>query len=176
MTLETPIEAMYRAGKITIPGVAEKVSGVAQSLHGTIPTFDVQAALAGDPAGLRATLSMCGELHEALRQMTVTLNNCAGAVVATADDFRRTDEGAARDFERMDPNLRSSSPTEAVEVPGIDDPSAPGATEVSYDDEHGSGKDHEEHIEPTPPPTTTELDSADERDDQVGPVDAPEES
>jgi hypothetical protein len=164
-----PIVQMYRVGMEIIPGIAESVSSASQYLHSVIPLLDVQAALAGDPKGMRETLALCDDLHEALRRMTETLNHCAGAVIATAEDFRRTDEDAARDYQQMDKRLKNGEPPAAVEVTPIDNSDAPGATEVTYDHEHGSPQQHEHHVETTPAPeeVPTAEEEQEEHDDRL---------
>lgn len=166
--VEAPIELMYRAGMETIPGIAGEVSSALQSLHISIPTLNVQTALAGEPAGMRQTQILCDDLHEALRRLTISLNNCASAVVATAADYVRTDEGAAADLRRMDPTARLDEAPQATEVTPIDNSEDRGATKVTYDD-NSPTKEHEQHIEPTPPPpdVPTADENQQEHDDRI---------
>lgn len=147
----TPIERMYRAGKIAIPGVAGKVSGTAQSLQLAAQKVNVQTALAGDPRGMRDLLEQCEDLHGFLRGLTESLNDCAEAVVGAGEEFARTDQQAARDLESLDDDLRDGDVPTAVEVAEIDDMSAPGATEVSAPD-NSPTKTYETHIDSTPAP------------------------
>ncbi|ADD41667.1 hypothetical protein [Stackebrandtia nassauensis] len=172
----TPIERMYRAGKELIPGVATKVSGAAQSLQLACPAIDVQTALAGDPKGMRSILELCEELHDALGRLTVSLNNCASAVVTAADDFVATDERAARDVRSVDAELRSAVPTPAVEVSEIDDHSAPGATVETVPSDESPSKTHEKHIDSTPAPEDlpTAEENQRERDERIDDVELPE--
>lgn len=173
----TPIERMYRAGKLAIPDVAGKVSGAVQSLQSAAQNVNVQTALAGDPKGMRNTLELCEELHAALRSLTASLNNCAEAVIAAADDFARTDERAARDLGRVDDELRDAATTQAVEVTELDDLSSPGATKTEAPD-NSPTKTYETHIESTPAPehVPTVEENRQERDDRIDDVTLPEVS
>lgn len=173
--MQTPIELMYRAGRDAIPTRAAQVSVCTEYVRDAISTFDVQSALAGEPAIMRDALTVCGELHEALRRVTSSLSNCANVVIATADDFRRTDEQAERDFRRMDPTIKKDAPTPAVVLPQIDDPGRPGATAGSRD-VGGAPLPTGHHIDPTPQPEVPTADANQEqRDDRIDGVDVPDE-
>jgi hypothetical protein len=129
MGFETDIERMYRAGKTDIPNAADKLSGISTLLYNHLQTFNGQAALAGDPAIMRSMLQVGGDLYDVLRDGVTSLNNCAGAVIKTADDYVRTDEDARRDFRAMDPDIKGAPlPTDAAPPPVLTDPEAPGAT------------------------------------------------
>jgi len=163
MGFETDIERMYRAGKTDIPNAADRLSGISTLLHHHLQTFNAQAALAGDPAIMRSMLEVGGDLYDVLRGGVVSLNNCAGAVIKTADDYVRTDADARADFARMDRDLKGAPlPKDATPPPKLEDPEAPGATVpagrpdgIPDDDQNGGTVT----IPSTPDPVDPEVDA-----------------
>jgi hypothetical protein len=129
MVIDTNIERMYNAGKHDIPNAADELSTISSRLHNHLVTFNKQAALAGDPAIMTSMLQVGGDLYDVLRGGVVSLNNCASALIKTADDFVRTDEDARDDYRKMDGKLRDAPEhAGAIEPPELKDPEAPGAT------------------------------------------------
>lgn len=122
------LEAMYRAGKQDIPEEAAHVSKISGDLYDVIDTFNVQSALAGDPKIMVDMLTVAGDLYDVLRAAVTSLNNCSAAVIATADDFRKTDQNAARDYANMGNWLKELTPTPATPPPEVKNPEAPGAS------------------------------------------------
>lgn len=170
--LESPLELMYRSGRVTIPNIATDVSTIANALDSVKCTLDVQAAHAGEPPVIVDALTVCWDVHNALRRMVSSMNNAAAAVIASADDFRRTDNDAAQDFRRMDPSLRRGDPGEAPEVAPSTNPESPGATDYSDYDDAAPTKGDGEYVEPTPAP---EINCETGTDDDIAPVEIPEE-
>lgn len=128
---ETNIERMYRAGKVDIPAHADLVARVGADFHTALATFDEQAALAGDPAFLCTLLDVGGTTHNSFRSTVGTLNDCATAVLSSAEHYVQTDADAAADLARMDPSLRDRpAPSPADLPPDLADPGAPGAVEA----------------------------------------------
>lgn len=131
--VDLDLEYMYAAGKKHIPDTADRLAAVAAHLHQHLQVFDQQAALAGDPAVMRTMLRVGGEVYDVLRGGVTSLNNCALAVIATAEDFVRTDEDARDDYRRMDATLDGQSlkdlptPGPAEPPPPLENPEAPGA-------------------------------------------------
>lgn len=129
MGFETDIERMYRAGKTDIPNAADRLSGISSTFYDALQTLDQQAALAGDPRFLRTMLRVGGDLYDVLRGGVDSLNNCALAVVRTADDYVKVDDDARADFAAMDDGLRDKQQPDPSDVPPeITDPEAPGST------------------------------------------------
>jgi hypothetical protein len=131
------MERMYRAGREEIPAEAEHISKISWDLFDVIDIVNVEAAHAGDPKILVDMLTVGGDLYDVLRSAITSLNNCATAVIATADDFRQTDSDAADDYDKMDKSLKDSQPLPSYESPEMKDPEAEGATTtVGGDDGH----------------------------------------
>lgn len=129
MGFETDIERMYRAGKTDIPNAADRLSGISTTFYDALQTLDQQAALAGDPRFLRSMLRVGGDLYDVLRGGVESLNNCATAVVRTADDYVAADASARADFSAMDDALRDKQPPGPSDVPPeVANPEAPGST------------------------------------------------
>lgn len=172
MTLETPIERMYRAGKGDIPNAASQVSEAAFALSPPVWTCNVQAAHAGDPELMRDMLEVLGLVHEALRRATQTLNNCATSMIATADDYVATDDRVRGEFASLDGELKDGHVPEAP-VPGhIGSPEDPGATREVWPDAFRPGipiedQSRTEEHESTPDPGTEPEDDLDQRDDEA---------
>ena len=105
----TSMEAMYRAGRQEIPHEAEQIQKISRDLYDVIDIVNVESAHAGDPKILVDMLTIGGDLYDVLRAAVVTsLNNCATAVILTADDYRETDDQAASDYKNMDDSLKGS--------------------------------------------------------------------
>jgi hypothetical protein len=105
-----PLKKMYLAGKKLIPEYAETAAGANNWLSAGLKTFDEQCALAGDPK-LGKTLLEIGEtVYRELHKTVLSMNASALAVVATADDFVRTDEDARSDLDdvrrELEPELQ----------------------------------------------------------------------
>ncbi len=127
---ETNLERMYRAGKVGIPDHADLVSRVSADFHAALEVFDQQAALAGDPSFLRTMLEIGGTTYGSFRSAVTTLNNCATAVLLSADHYVQTDDGAATDLDEMDPTLAAlGAPVAARVPPELADPGAPGSSD-----------------------------------------------
>lgn len=152
--IKSNMEAMYRAGREEIPTEAEQISKISRDLYDVIDIVNVESAHAGDPKILVDMLTVGGDLYDVLRSAITSLNNCATAVIATADDFRRTDDDAARDYAAMDDSLKGSQPLPSSAPPEIKDPEAEGATTtVGGDDGHVPPEDVE--VPSTGDPTQT---------------------
>lgn len=135
--INSNMEAMYRAGREEIPAEAEHIRKISRELYDVIDIVNVESAHAGDPKILVDMLTIGGDLYDVLRSAVTSLNNCATAVIATADDFRRTDDDAARDYAAMDDSLKGSQPPPVSAPPEMNDPEAEGATTtVGGDDGH----------------------------------------
>lgn len=152
----TEMERMYRAGRHDIPDTAYDTMRVSFDLYDSLDDFNVQAALAGDPAIMRSMLTVAGDLYEALRMAVLTLNNCAAAVIATANDYAQSDEQAKADFERLDRSLKDWSSSPSAPPPEIKDPEAPGAstTVTTGEDNRGEPIEKDKTIPSTPQPVT----------------------
>ncbi|WP_154402584.1 hypothetical protein [Nocardioides speluncae] len=148
------MERLYRAGREEIPQEAEHIQTISRDLFDVIDIVNVQSARAGDPAILVDMLTIGGDLYDVLRDAVTSLNNCAAAVIATADDFRRTDEDAASDYDKMSDSLKGSQPLPVSAPPEIKDPEAEGATTVVGGDD-GHVPPEEVEVESTPDPTKT---------------------
>ncbi len=134
MVIDTNLERMYHAGKVDVPHAADRLDTIATRLYEHLQTFNQQAALAGDPAIMRSMLQVGGDVYDVLRGGVTSLNNCALALIQTADDFRRTDQDAKDDFQTMDEQLKNmGTPTGETPPPALLDPEAPGST-VPNDD------------------------------------------
>ncbi|GAB2981546.1 hypothetical protein [Nocardioides montaniterrae] len=94
--IDTPIAALYKAGKIYVPQAAATLSAAASAIGGPVATLDLGAAAAGDPAVMRDALAVLSQVSAAASAGTRSLNDAALALVATADDFVRTDTSVAR--------------------------------------------------------------------------------
>lgn len=149
--VSSDLEAMYVAGKQDIPDEAAHIAKITGHLNGVMDTFNTQSANAGDPQIMVDMLTVGGDLYDVLRLAVKSLNNCATAVIATADDFRKTDENAARDYGAMADWLKTANPPPAAPPPEIKNPEAPGAT-TTIDSPSGP---HEVDVESTPDPTST---------------------
>jgi hypothetical protein len=155
MVIDTNIERMYYAGKHDIPNAADELSTIASRLYHHLVTFNKQSALAGDPAIMTSMLQVGGDLYDVLRGGVTSLNNCAGALIKTADDFVRTDEDARDDYRQMDGKLKNAPlPTEATTTPELTDPEAPGAVAPAPPIYGGN-----ETIESTPDPEAPSVDA-----------------
>ena len=129
MVIDTNIERMYNAGKHDIPNAAVKLSTISGYLYDYLETFNRQSALAGDPSIMTSMLQVGGDLYDVLRGGVTSLNNCADALIKTADDFVRTDEDARDDYRDMDKKLKDApNPDDTLVPPELKDPEAPGAT------------------------------------------------
>lgn len=132
--VETNLERMYRAGKIEIPEFADFVSRASSDFYASLQVFDQQAALAGDPGFLRSMLEIGGVTYTSFRHAVTTLNNCATAVLLSADHYVQTDDGARADLAAMDSSLRDLDAPGAAEVPPeVVSPETPGAVEADGD-------------------------------------------
>ena len=159
MVIDTNLERMYNAGKNDIPNAAVKLSTITGHLYEHLEAFNKQAALAGDPAIMTSMLQVGGDLYDVLRGGVVSLNNCADALIRTADEFVRTDEDARDDYRNMDKDLKDDPLPEDKHVPPeLKDPEAPGATTTGP---RGSG----ETTDSTPDPDKPSED-AETREDQ----------
>ncbi|CAM3285212.1 hypothetical protein NODU109028_09250 [Nocardioides dubius] len=151
--VETNLERMYRAGKIEIPEFADFVSRASNDFYAALQVFDEQAALAGDPGFLRSMLEIGGVTYTSFRNAVTTLNNCATAVLLSADHYVQTDDGARADLAAMDASLRDLPIPGAAEVPPeVTDPQTPGAVDEDGDvvvttPEPGSAADDAEERE-----------------------------
>lgn len=164
MGFETDIERLYRAGKHDIPNAADHLSGITGKLYTHLQSFNEQSALAGDPAIMRAMLRVGDDLYDVLWGGVGSLNNCAGAVIKTADEYRRTDEDAREDFRAMDRDLRDDPlPTDADIPPPLGDAENPGYSEPDND---GDGQAEAE--ESTPDPGTPGSDAEERRENEEG--------
>jgi hypothetical protein len=149
MVIDTNIERMYNAGKNDIPNAAYKLSGISGHLYDHLQTFNKQAALAGDPAIMTSMLQVGGDLYDVLRDGVTSLNNCADALIRTADDFVRTDEDARDDYRNMDKDLKDAPlPEDKVVPPELKDPEEPGATTTGP---RGSGEETPSTPDPEKP-------------------------
>lgn len=129
MVIDTNLERMYNAGKFDIPNAADRLDTITTHLYTHLQTFNEQAALAGDPAIMRSMLQVGGDLYGVLRGGITSLNNCAEALIKTADDFVRTDQDARDDYREMDGRLKNAPlPTGEKPPPALTDPGAPGST------------------------------------------------
>jgi hypothetical protein len=156
MVIDTNLEHMYNAAKHDIPNAADKLSTIASRLHDHLVTFNKQAALAGDPAIMTSMLQVGGDLYDVLRGGVVSLNNCSGALIKTADDFVRTDEDARNDYRTMDGKLKSDPlPYGASTPPELKDPEAPGAT-APAPPVHGGNEEIPSTPDPEAPGTDAE--------------------
>ena len=106
----TSMEAMYRAGRQEIPHEAEQIQKISRDLYDVIDIVNVESAHAGDPKILVDMLTIGGDLYDVLRAAVTSLNNCATAVILTADDYRETDDQAASDYKNMDDSLKGPRP------------------------------------------------------------------
>jgi hypothetical protein len=166
VSIKSPIEAMYVAGKQDIPAEAELVSGIANRLYDHLQSLDVQAARAGDPAIMRSMLSIGGQVYDVMRGTVVSLDHCASSIIKTADDFVATDEDAAADYQHLGTGLKTLDvPTHQV-PPALPDPSQPGAVDPNQPTRMGQG-DFQPHdpvvIGSTPDPVDPDTDH-DQRD------------
>ena len=127
--IQSPMHAMYRAGKQDIPAEAELLSSIGFRLHDALEQLDVQSALAGDPALMTSMLKVGGDVFDVMRSAVISLNNCAEAVIATADDFRATDEQAAADYDHLNAGLKNTGGTSYGAPPALPDLAEPGATQ-----------------------------------------------
>jgi hypothetical protein len=152
--VSSDMEAMYRAGRVEIPAEAEHISTISWDLYDVIDTLNVQSAYAGDPEILVDMLTVGGDLYDVLGSAIKSLNNCAEAVIATADDFRRTDDDAARDYANMNGALKGQQPSPEYGPPEIKDPEKEGATTTIGGDD-GKVPPRDEEVESTPDPTKT---------------------
>jgi len=153
MVINTNIERMYNAGKNDIPHAASRLSDISGRLYEHLQVFNTQSALAGDPPLMTSMLRVGGDLYDVLRGGVESLNNCADAVIRTADDFVQTDEDARDDYRTMDQKLKDAPlPEDETVPPVLVDPEAPGATTPGP----GDGGDT---TESTPEPETPEEDS-----------------
>ena len=167
--VDLDIEYMYAAAKEHIPDKADHLAEIAKRLHHHVQALDVQAANAGDPAVLRNLLEVAGVTYGELRIGVKSLNNAAAAVLATANDFVRTDEDARADFNRIDATLDGKGlkdlplPEAEPVPPELDhDPEDPGAGRP--DDAPSGGHPTQGGAESTPDPVTPEED-AEQRDE-----------
>lgn len=149
--VETNLERMYRAGKIEIPEFADFVSRASSDFYAALQVFDQQAALAGDPAFLRSMLEIGGVTYTSFRNAVGTLNNCATAVLLSADHYVQTDDGAQADLAAMDAGLRDLAVPGAAPVPPeVTAPETPGATDADG-----------QPVETTPEPDSAASDAED---------------
>lgn len=116
-TLQTDIERLYTAGKELMPDAADRLSKLAGDVSGQLEVLNQQAALAGDPAILRTMLGVGNDVYDILRQGVISLNHAATAMIKTADDYRRTDQAARDDFNRLENNLQTEPQPRASGVP-----------------------------------------------------------
>lgn len=116
-TLQTDIERLYTAGKELIPDAADRLSDLAGDVTGQLEVLNKQAALAGDPAILRTMLGVGNDVYDILRQGVISLNNAATAMIKTADDYRRTDQAARDDFNRLEKDLQTEPQPPSADVP-----------------------------------------------------------
>ena len=147
-TLQTDIERLYTAGKELMPDAADRLSKLAGGVSGQLETLNKQAALAGDPAILGTMLGVGNDVYDILRQGVISLNNAAAAMIKTADDYRRTDQAARDDFNRLKKNLQTEPQPRAAEVP-------PWLAKLEGD---GAGTG-EESTPSTPDPDATSVDA-----------------
>lgn len=90
--LVAPLKDMYRAGRFEIPHEAQRLSGVGGVLGDLIQELSEQSMLVGNPALFTTLIGVCSEVHDEMAAAVPSLNNAALAVVATAQDFERTDQ------------------------------------------------------------------------------------
>lgn len=124
------IEYMFRAGRIEMPDEAERLQGIGKKLVAGLQQVDAQAALAGDPAILRAMLRVGGDVYDVERSAIVELYDCAAAVLCTARHFVATDENARDEYNKMTPDTRNAADPPAQPPtlpPDLGDPETPGA-------------------------------------------------
>jgi hypothetical protein len=152
-TIETHLGILYRAGKIDVPAEAAKLGPPASSMYDCVDALNVQSALMGDPPILRDLLAVGGEMYDVLGRAVTSLNNCASALVRTADYFASTDDQAARDYAALDGQLKNEVPATYYPPPQLPHPEAPGATtHVSNEDKNGRPIETETQVDSTPEP------------------------
>lgn len=173
MVFETHLETMYRAGKRDIPHKAAELARAAEKLGRHLETLNWQSGLAGDPAALRHLLHVGDAVYEGLADAVVACNHAALCVIATADDYRRTDDQAAADYARLGNGLKTADVPQARLPDDLGNLGAPGVTV------HLPGSGRGDHgttvtIMPTPAPDVSGTDLADRdrnEDSRTTPVD-----
>ncbi len=151
MSLEADLRALYTAGRVDFPNHSSLVSDQCAALRSVIDTVNRSAAQEGDSMVLQHALSVLDEVHDALRQSIITLNDCAVGLVNIADDYVATDAEARAAYDRIRGDLASSS----TPLPTV--PEDNGNPETP-----GEGSD----TESTPAPQAPSEDRG-ERDDEV---------
>lgn len=167
------IEYMYQAANELIPDKADHLAEITKRLGHHLQALDGYAAAAGDPAVLRNLLTAADQTYDALRVGVQSLNNASEAVRATAEDLRRSDADARRDFRNMNATL-GDTPLQDVrnppaEVPpDLGDPSVPGAPEPDDPSVGPSDGGHPSQggTPSTPDPVAPEEDAEDREDQQ----------
>ena len=163
--IDSPIEAMYLAGKKDIPAEADLVAQISSGMHDCVQQLDVQSALAGDPQVFSTMLTVAGEVYDVMRVALLDLDRCASAIIATADDFVRHDAQAADDFARLGQGLRDLDvPTHTVPPP-LESPGDPGAVDPVQPSRIGRG-DFEPHDPTTIPSTPDPVSPEDDREER----------
>jgi hypothetical protein len=159
--IDSPIEAMYVAGKQDIPAEAELVARISTAMHGSLQQLDAQSALAGDPQVFTSMLTVAGEVYDVMRVALLDLDHCAAAIIATADDFVQHDSQAADDFRLLGSGLRDLPVPTHTAPPPLESPGDPGAVDPVQPSRIGRG-DFEPHdpvlIPSTPDPVSPEVD------------------
>lgn len=162
--LETPIERMYRAGKEYIPDQAQRLAIMDGHLRSGMSAVNTFSAQLGDPAVMTQMLGVCDMVHAALRRGVISLNDCALAMIATADDFVASDTQALTDFSALSEDLVDGPPRQASEPPVGIPAEDEGATEEHRDER---GVTRTEETPSTPDPEATPEEDLDERDQLV---------
>lgn len=166
--MDTPIEIMYKAAKVEIPAEADHVTRIANKLQASLTILNQEASRAGDPAAMVSMLHVGGDMHVVLSGAATTMDNCALALKATADDYVATDDQARADYNAMSDSLKNGEIPTHDPAP-LDNPEAPGY-EVNVPPYAGPpGTTH--HVDPAEdptPPSEDQEDRGDGSEDQPG--------
>jgi len=164
--VRAPLEAMYRAGKLDIPAEADLVSTISDRLYDALHSFDGQSALAGDPKVMTSMLRIGGEVYEVMRDTLRSLDHCAAAIIATADDFVAHDQQAADDYSHLGQGLKTADVPTHTLPPPLPDLAAPGGPDPVQPTYIGMGDfvPHPEQTIPSTPDPDTPQHDHDDRD------------
>lgn len=159
--METPIELMYKAAKVSIPAEAAHVASIANKLQACLSVLDRQSSRAGDPALLVSMLHVGGDMHAVLGQAVKTMDNCSQALLLTAKDYVDTDDQAQEDYNNMGDALKTKS-TPSHPTNELPNPEKPGH-EVENTAPIGP-PGTTTHIDPTEDPGSSAQDQEDRGD------------
>jgi hypothetical protein len=94
-TLKVQLEALYRAGKISLPERADQLTHALETIAEVRAAWEGPTMRAANPVPLVTAMAMNETVFHLLRRAVLSWQDAAHALVAIADDVAATDAEAA---------------------------------------------------------------------------------